>query len=98
MVNCGDHCPRTRWRCRTRWSVEVLSPSTQSTDTGASWRTLRVPSMRHFLLLRAGRPQVIHHRRSDDATRIERGCSRTAPIRLAPPGFAVASAEFYPED
>jgi len=54
--------------------VEVLSPITKAHDAGAKLADyFRLPSVRHYLLVRTERPTVIHHRRGDDgsiATRI----------------------------
>ena len=48
--------------------VEVLSPTTKAHDAGAKLADyFRLPSVRHYLLLRTDRPTVIHHRRGDDA-------------------------------
>jgi Uma2 family endonuclease len=46
--------------------VEVLSPSTATRDTGAKLADyFRLPSVRHYLIVRTDRPTVIHHRRGD---------------------------------
>jgi len=54
--------------------VEVLSPITKAHDAGAKLADYsRLPSVRHYLLVRTERPTVIHHRRGDDgsiATRV----------------------------
>ena len=54
--------------------VEVLSPSTATRDTGAKLADyFRLPTLRHYLIVRTDRPTVIHHRRDDKgeiATRI----------------------------
>lgn len=79
--------------------VEVLSPSSRSTDTGAKLADyFRAPSVRHYLILQAGFRQVIHHRRGDDGGSIETRVLVDGVIRFDPPGFEVAVAGFYPED
>ena len=100
VVNCGDHLPGDAVAVPNPVIVvEVLSPSTQSTDTGAKLADyFQVPSVRHYLVLRADRPQIIHHRRSDDGESIETRVLVDGAVRFDPPGFAVAISEFYPDD
>lgn len=75
--------------------VEVLSPGTASTDTGAKLADyFRVPSIQHYLIVRADRPSVIHHRRSE-AGRIDTRLLAEGRIILDPPGITVDLAEFY---
>lgn len=75
--------------------VEVLSPSTQSVDTGTKFVDyLGVPSMRHYLIVRADRRAVIHHRRRDDGG-IETRLLSEGLIALEPPGIEVAIEDFY---
>jgi len=99
VVNCGDRLPGDAVAAPNPVIVvEVLSPSTQSTDTGAKLADyFRVPSVRHYLILRADRPQVIHHRRRDSGEGIETRVVTEGAIRLDPPGIEVAVADFYPE-
>lgn len=76
--------------------VEVLSPSTQSVDTGAKLADyLSLPSVRHYLIVRADRQAVIHHRRAKDGS-IETRIIADGPITLDPPGMGVGIKEFYP--
>lgn len=100
VVSCGDPlAPDVVAVPHPVVVVEVLSPSTQSVDTGAKLADyFRVLSVRHYLILRADRPQVIHHRRSDDGAGIETRVLVDGSVRLDPPGFDVAIADFYPED
>lgn len=75
--------------------VEVLSPSTRSVDTGAKLADyFQVASVRHYLVVRADRPSVVHHRRRDDGG-IETQILAQGRIGLDPPGFSVAMEEFY---
>lgn len=99
VVNCGEPLPGDSIAAPNPVVVvEVLSRSTQSTDTGAKLADyFRVPSVRHYLILRADRPQVIHHRRSDEGDGIETRIVTDGAIRLDPPGFEVAVADFYAE-
>jgi Uma2 family endonuclease len=99
VVNCGDSLPPDVVAVpHPVVVVEVLSPSSRSTDTGAKLADyFRVPSVRHYLVLQAGFRQVIHHRRGDDGAGIETRVLVDGAIRLDPPGFEVAVADFYPE-
>ena len=75
--------------------VEVLSPSTQSVDTGAKLSDyFLVPSIQHYLIIRADRRSVVHHQRNGDggiATRL----LTAGPITLDPPGIIIPLEEFY---
>ena len=77
--------------------VEVLSPSTRGGDlTRKLVEYFRLPSVHHYLIFWADRPQVIHHRRRDDGEGIETRVLVAGPIRLDPPGLAMAVEEIYP--
>jgi Uma2 family endonuclease len=97
VVNCGDPLPADVVAAPNPVIVvEVLSPSTRSTDTGGKLADyFRVPSVEHYLILRADRPQVIHHRRHGGG--IETRVLAEGALRLDPPGIEVAIADFYPE-
>ena len=75
--------------------VEVLSPTTKAHDAGAKLADyFRLPSVRHYLLVRTERPTVIHHRRGDDgsiATRIV----TVGALPLEPPGLTLELAQIY---
>lgn len=98
VVNCGDRLPADVVAVPNPVVVvEVLSPSSRSTDTGAKLADyFRLPSVQHYLILQPGFRQVIHHRRSGDG--IETRVLVDGSIRLDPPGFGVAIADLYPED
>jgi Uma2 family endonuclease len=100
VVNCGDPLPADVVAAPNPVVVvEVLSPSSRSTDTGAKLAEyFRVPSVRHYLVLQAGFRQVIHHRRSGEGGSIETRVLVDGTIRLEPPGLEVAVSNFYPED
>ena len=69
--------------------VEVLSPSTRGYDTGAKLMGyFLVPSLRHYLIVDAGREVVLHHRRAD-AGAIETRIVGFGAIDLDPPGLSV---------
>lgn len=75
--------------------VEVLSPSTQSVDTGAKLTDyFKVPSIRHYLIIRADRRAVVHYRRRDDGG-IETRLLAEGRIALDPPGIEIAVEDFY---
>ena len=75
--------------------VEVLSPSTRSVDTGAKLADyFRVPSIQHYLIVRADRRAVIHHRRRDDGG-VETRFIAEGRIALDPPGLGIAVEAFY---
>ena len=74
--------------------VVVLSPSTQSIDTSDKLADyFRVPSIQHYLIVRARRPEIIHHWRSgnDIVSRVV----NLGTIRLDPPGISIAVADVY---
>lgn len=76
--------------------VEVLSPSTRSGDlTSKMVAYFRLPSVRHYLIVWADRPQVIHHRRRDDSEGIETRVVTAGGIRLDPPGLAITVEQVY---
>ena len=75
--------------------VEVLSPSTRSVDTGTKLTDyFRVPLIQHYLIIRADRRAVVHHRRGD-GDRIETRLIAEGRIDLHPPGINVAVEDFY---
>jgi len=75
--------------------VEVLSPSTRSLDTGAKLTDyFLVPSIRHYLIVRADRRAVVHHQRRDDGG-IETRLLTDGPLILDPPGISLGLEEFY---
>lgn len=86
--------------------VEVLWPFTQSVDTGAkpakSHSDLRVadyfelPSVRHYLVIRADQRAVTHHRRRDDGGIGTRFLAE-GRIALDPPGIEIAIEGLYAE-
>ena len=75
--------------------VEVLSPTTKAHDAGAKLADyFRLPSVRHYLLLRTERPTVIHHRRGDDGSIATRVVTAGA-LALDPPGLTLELAQIY---
>ena len=96
VVNCGEPIAGDEVAApRPVVVVEVLSPSTQSVDTGTKFTDyLKVPSIRHYLIVRADRPAVIHHHRRDDGG-IETRLAAEGRIALDPPGIGIAIEDFY---
>jgi Uma2 family endonuclease len=75
--------------------VEVLSPSTQSIDGSDKLADyLRVPSIQHYLTLRARRPELIHHSRLGNEV-VSRVVNAGA-IMLDPPAFRSTWARYTP--
>ena len=70
--------------------VEVLSPSTRARDAGAKLADyFRLPSVRHYLLLRTDTRSAIHHARAEDGV-ITTAIVSGGELRLDPPGIAIA--------
>jgi Uma2 family endonuclease len=75
-------------------AVEVLSP-TKAHDAGAKLADyFRLPSVRHYLLVRTERPTVIHHRRGDDGSIATRVVTAGA-LALDPPGLTLELVQLY---
>ena len=69
--------------------VEVTSPSTQSVDVGDKLADyFRIPSLRHYLIMRPKGQVVIHHAR-DEAGTIMTRIIRDGAVALDPPGITV---------
>jgi Uma2 family endonuclease len=67
--------------------VEVVSPSTRSVDSGVKFASyFRIPSVRHYLLVRMETRTIVHHARANDGTIASRIVSDGA-LRLDPPGL-----------
>jgi len=76
--------------------VEVLSPSTRGGDlTRKLVSYFRLPSVQHYLIFWADRPQVIHHRRRSDGEGIETRIVTAGEIRLDPPGLVIMIEDVY---
>jgi Uma2 family endonuclease len=76
--------------------VEVLYPSTRGVDlTRKLVAYFQVPSVQHYLVFWPDRPQVLHHRRREDAPGVETQMLTEGAIRLDPPGISITLAEVY---
>ncbi|WP_428484522.1 Uma2 family endonuclease [Rhodopila sp.] len=98
VVNCGPRLsPDATAATNPVVVVEVMSPSTQSLDSGEKLADyFRVPSIQHYLIVRVRRREIIHHARAGDEI-----VSRTVNvgmIRLDPPGIVLDVAEAYGDD
>ena len=96
VVNCGPRlAPDTIAMPNPVIVVEVLSPSTQSVDTGAKLAGyFRVPSIQHYLIVRTNRREVTHHRRRN-ARGIDTRVVTEGRIALDPPGIEIGLDELY---
>jgi Uma2 family endonuclease len=97
ILRCGDALPGDGVDVPDPMVVvEVLSPSTRNDDlTRKLVGYFRVPSVRHYLIFWADRPQVIHHRRRDDGEGIDTRVVTAGEIRLDPPGVEITVEEVY---
>jgi len=90
LVRCGPPLPDDAVKVTDPVIVvEVLSPSTRARDAGAKLEDyFRLPSVRHYLIIKTENRSVIHHARDAAgaiATRIIRG----GPVVLDPPGITL---------
>ena len=77
--------------------VEVLSPSTRARDAGAKLADyFRMPTVRHYLLLRTDTGSAIHHARAEDGV-ITTAILTEGELRLDPPGIAIALEVVFAE-
>jgi Uma2 family endonuclease len=67
--------------------VEVLSPATRGRDSGAELEDyFRIPSLRHYLIVKTENRAIIHHTRNQ-AKEISTRIVRDWRVRLDPPGI-----------
>jgi Uma2 family endonuclease len=95
VVNCG---PRLHADAIAATNpvivVEVLSPATQSIDSSDKLADyFRVPSIQHYLIVRAKRREIIHHARA--GAEIVSHAINIGVIRMDPPGISIDVAEVY---
>ena len=95
LVNCGPPIPDDDMVApHPVVIVEVLSPSTTGVDAGGKLADyFRLSSVRHYLLVRPTRREIIHHRRVDD--RIETNIVGEGFVELDPLGIRLAIDEVY---
>ena len=77
--------------------VEVLSPGTEKDDVGRKLhRYLGIPSVRHVLIIHQDQRRIVHHERRDDlGGKFLTDIAPPDPIRLNPPGVALAFDAVY---
>jgi Uma2 family endonuclease len=67
--------------------VEVVSPSSRKRDSGSKLEDyFRLPSVRHYLIVKTENQAIIHHHR-DEAGVITTRIIRDGALRLDPPGI-----------
>ena len=95
VVNCGPKLtPDATAASNPVVVVEVLSPSPQSIDSSDKLADyFRVPSIQHYLIVRAKRREIIHHSRS--GSEIVARIVNIGKIVLNPPGIEIDLAEVY---
>ena len=95
LVNCGPRLPPDATAATNPVIVvEVLSPATQSVDSSEKLADyFRVPSIQHYLIVRARRQEIIHHWRAGEE--IVSRAVNVGEIRLDPPGIVLDVAEVY---
>jgi Uma2 family endonuclease len=93
LINCGPPIPDDATAAPNPVViVEVLSPRIAGVDAGGKLADyFRLLSVRHYLLVRPDRMEIIHHRRLDD--RIETRIVREGVIDLDPPGIKLSLDE-----
>lgn len=96
VVNCGERISGNAVAAPNPVViVEVLSPSTRSVDTGAKLTDyLSLPTVRHYLIVRADRRGVTHHRRTEGGN-IETRLIAHGAITLDPPGISIDMEDIY---
>lgn len=95
LVNCGEAMADDAVAAPSPVIVvEVLSPGTNSTDTGGKLADyFRVSSVTHYLIVHPIRRTVTHHRRSGAS--IDTLVLVNGPIALDPPGIVITVEEIY---
>jgi Uma2 family endonuclease len=98
VVNCGPPAPGDAVAATNPVVVvEVLSPSTEHIDLAEKLADyFRVPSIQHYLIVRALRREVIHHRRA--GAEIISRVINIGEIVLDPPGITIELADIYPSE
>ena len=75
--------------------VEVLSPSTQVPDSRAKLEDyFRLPSLRHYLIVKTETRKIIHHARNE-AGRITTRIVGAGALDLSPPGLTIEATSFF---
>ncbi len=95
VVNCGPKLPPDATAASNPVIVvEVLSPSTQSIDSNDKLADyFRVPSIQHYLIVRARKREIIHYRRA--GADVVAHVVNIGKIVLDPPGIEIDLADVY---
>ncbi len=95
MVRCGEPLPPDAVKVTDPLIiVEVRSPSTGGRDSGAKLEDyFRLPSLRHYLIVKIENRTVIHHVRDGDGA-IRTHIVRDGSLTLDPPGIVLR--DFFP--
>jgi Uma2 family endonuclease len=98
VVNCGPPAPGDAVAATNPVVVvDVLSPSTEHIHLAEKLADyFRVPSIQHYLIVRALRREVIHHRRA--GAEIISRVINIGEIVLDPPGITIELADIYPSE
>ncbi|HME22737.1 MAG TPA: Uma2 family endonuclease, partial [Acetobacteraceae bacterium] len=90
LVRCGTLLPPSAVKLSDPLIiVEVLSPSTSARDASIKLDDyFRLPSVQHYMIVRAESRTIIHHQRSADGIILTR-IVREGPILLEPPGITL---------
>jgi Uma2 family endonuclease len=77
--------------------VEVLSPSNEKDDVGRKLALyLKIPSLRHYLMIHQDRRLIVHHQRRDDlGEAFLTTIAPPDPLHLDPLGIALQLAAIY---
>jgi Uma2 family endonuclease len=96
LVRCGERLPDETVRISDPVIVvEVVSPASRAYDLGAKLEGyFRLPSVRHYLIVKTDTRSVIHHHK-DEEGRIQTRIVREGTLLLAPPGIEVEIASFF---
>jgi Uma2 family endonuclease len=88
LLRCGEKLPDDALKVRDPLLlVEVLSPSSRARDAGAKLEDyFRLPSVRHYLIVKVENRTIIHHRREPGGA-ITTQIVGDGSLRLDPPGI-----------
>ncbi|HVZ07800.1 Uma2 family endonuclease [Rhodopila sp.] len=91
VIRCGPRVPPDTVRLSDPVViVEVLSPSTRGRDMrGKLIDYFRLPSLRHYVIVRPGDGAIIHHARTPPETTILTRIINDGTLHLDPPGITV---------
>jgi Uma2 family endonuclease len=77
--------------------VEIVSPSSERSDTGEKLvEYFSVPSIHHYLIVNPAKKVVVHHARGQGG-KLSTLIANTGEIDLTPPGMTVPVAELVPD-